>query len=921
MNSINNSLNLIPIHIPPIFNPHKIEAHLDVDEEEMFLGESYSELIDRKKEGFRPYILALVQDEGDSHIHYFDAENLKTWTDKNWTNPTTRKTISKLFHFSISADEIGVYSEFCYLGELKKGKKLNIQKPLGIKREKNFKKIDGNYDLLNLNPLKSSSIDIDLVDGFVFKMPFTTKKLGFSKFRKDISSLFAIIEDHGSSTLTFFDGLGFYQSKQEILINPATSKKIVQVAYCAIHVDQNENVSLKYLGTSKDLENKNFFITLYFQATMGNFDAQYLLGKCYADGTAVEQNFCEAFKWFKLAALKDHTEAEFELGICYLEGKGVVKNDKLAIDFLIKAAKKKHTAAGYHLGLSYLEGKGVLKDLERALIFFALAAEENFQPAIDKFEQWMKASKKEDSDIYCVLGVQFHKGEYLKQNFDYAVKLWKIAVEHGHKEAAYLLGLYYLIGENAKPAEGVKWMLVASNLGHCQANTRLGFCYANGLGVEENKELSAKYWKMAADQGDMEAQYNFGICSARGLGVNENYPLAVDYWQIAASQGDAEAEYNLGLCYFENLGVSQDLEKAVELWEKASKQNNLKALYALGLFYIHLETKQKIKEGLHLLERASKLGHNDAQFDLGVYYFEGQIVKQDLEKAVDLFMLAASGGHDNAQYHLGCCYDKGVGLEKDPQKAFQMWKKAAKKGNVDAQYSLGYYFLKKNNHLEAAKFWKLSAHGGHPDSQYYYGLMFYEGKGVEKNEKETAKWWKLSAKQGNVDASSELGLCYLEGRGVKINFEKAIKLLQFAAEENQVDALCNLGLCYEEGTGVEQNIETAINLWRIGASSGHEGCQYHLGLCYNEGRGVNQNIKEAIRLLTLSAEQNFVDAQFELACLYHLNENFEEAKIWYESAFNQGHTQAKENLKSVNLNLEKTFDKVRALLNYQEFKK
>ncbi len=542
MNPINNFSNLIPIHIPPIFSPHKIEAYLDTNEEEMFIGSTYGELIDKKKEAYQPYILALVQEDGNSHIHYYDAENLKKWTDKKWTNPSTNNPITHLFHFSISVDEIGVYSDFCYLGELKKGNKLNIIKPLGKNREKNFIKIEGNYELLNLSPLKTTALYIDFTN-FIYKMPFTKKKLEFSQYKKEIPYVFAIVEDHGSSTLSFFEGSGFYQSKNKILINPLTLKKIVKIAYCAIHVDQEKNVTLKYLGTENDFENKNSFITFFFKATLGEVDAQYLLGKCYAEGTGVGQNLSEAIKWFKLAAIKCHTEAEFELGICYNEGKGVKKNNKTAIDFFIKAAKKNHLGARYQLGCNYLEGKGVLKDVERAIILFALAAEEGYELAWQALDNWMNDSKKENSDIYCVIGVQYHRGEYFAKNLDRAVKLWKIAVTHGHKEAAYLLGMFYLTGEGSKPEEGVEWLIVASTLGHCQANTRLGFCYANGFGVTQDKELSAKYWKMASDLGDVEAQYNFGLCSANGKEINKNH-LQADNLKIAVSEGSVEASIN-----------------------------------------------------------------------------------------------------------------------------------------------------------------------------------------------------------------------------------------------------------------------------------------------------------------------------------------------------------------------------------------
>ena len=60
----------------------------------------------------------------------------------------------------------------------------------------------------------------------------------------------------------------------------------------------------------------------------GNFEAMISLGCYYTDGVVVEQDYDEAFKWFKCAA-EDETYAGglYNLARCYREGLGTKKNE------------------------------------------------------------------------------------------------------------------------------------------------------------------------------------------------------------------------------------------------------------------------------------------------------------------------------------------------------------------------------------------------------------------------------------------------------------------------------------------------------------------------------------------------------------------------------------------------------------------
>ena len=62
-------------------------------------------------------------------------------------------------------------------------------------------------------------------------------------------------------------------------------------------------------------------------AEKGDAEAQNNLGKCYAVGEGVPQDFVQALKWYRKAAEQGHAEALFNLGGRYYNGEGVTKDE------------------------------------------------------------------------------------------------------------------------------------------------------------------------------------------------------------------------------------------------------------------------------------------------------------------------------------------------------------------------------------------------------------------------------------------------------------------------------------------------------------------------------------------------------------------------------------------------------------------
>ena len=80
----------------------------------------------------------------------------------------------------------------------------------------------------------------------------------------------------------------------------------------------------------------------------------------------------------------------------------------------------------------------------------------------------------------------------------------------------------------------------------------LGWCYANGNGVNKNEIEAAKYYQ----QGHASAQYNLGWCYAQGIGIDVDFKEAIMYFKLAAEQGNEDAHYNLDILREEENGNS-----------------------------------------------------------------------------------------------------------------------------------------------------------------------------------------------------------------------------------------------------------------------------------------------------------------------------------------------------------------------------
>lgn len=109
-------------------------------------------------------------------------------------------------------------------------------------------------------------------------------------------------------------------------------------------------------------------------ADRGDAAAQSIMGKMYAFGQGVPQNYPEALKWYRLAAAQGEAKAQFSLGFMNLNGQGLPQNNAEALKWFRLAATQDNADAQYHLSQMYAKGLSVDQNYFRAYMWGFLAA-------------------------------------------------------------------------------------------------------------------------------------------------------------------------------------------------------------------------------------------------------------------------------------------------------------------------------------------------------------------------------------------------------------------------------------------------------------------------------------------------------------------------------------------------------------------
>lgn len=395
-------------------------------------------------------------------------------------------------------------------------------------------------------------------------------------------------------------------------------------------------------------------------------------------------------------------DAMFEIGLAYMRGSSVVRCPGDAAVFFVRAAEAGHAEAAFQLAALHHSGKGRLEPDSALRLWQTNATEGNPVAA--------------ESNIRLL----FPNGLEIPHDPAESVRWLQRAGELGHAVAQYNIGSSYLRGANGLTVDnavGVSWLERAAEQNNVAAIYDLALIFHHGqCGQVRDLDLAAQFYRRAAEQGHAAAQLNLGVMYTRPEGVPLDYEEAKRWFTAAAEQGDATAQMNLGLMHHLGQGGDVDHAAALHWFMKASEAGEARAGFMLGTIYIQGVgvVKDPVKAAEYF-RRAAERNDRDAQFNLGQIYAGGIGFARDVDEAVRWFALAAAQGHQIAQYNLAMIHARGLVEGADLSTAVEHFKRAA-----------------------------LSGHG---PSQHMLATMLLNGQGCERNPVEARSWLLKAAEQ------------------------------------------------------------------------------------------------------------------------------------------------------------------------------
>ena len=251
----------------------------------------------------------------------------------------------------------------------------------------------------------------------------------------------------------------------------------------------------------------------------------------------------------KEASSKKKDYLQYRIGKLYAFGYGVEQDYGKAIEYLSRASHTRKTAL-VNLGDCYKETGA-------------------YDRAFDCYE---KAYEQGQKYAACRIAIMYEKGLGVVVDNDEAMKWYTLGAEAGDRYAQYLLGRRYLMGDivPADTLRAIEWLSRSGNNGYAPAWCQLGVSYTTGKYLPRNYQKAFAYYYRAAQMRDDYSALALGECYRKGRGCEQNDTLAYQWFCRAAEYDDEFAQKKLGDCYFYGWGVEKNLDEAIKYYRMAS---------------------------------------------------------------------------------------------------------------------------------------------------------------------------------------------------------------------------------------------------------------------------------------------------------------------------------------------------------------
>lgn len=470
-------------------------------------------------------------------------------------------------------------------------------------------------------------------------------------------------------------------------------------------------------------------------------------------------------------------------------------------DSIRKRAEEGDADAMNEMGVLYHNGRGVEQDFKEALSWYNKAIEKN------SIDAWVNA------------GILYDFGQGVDTNHNHATSLFIMAAELGNEWAKKNI-IFYPKGESTPIdfKEVIAWFKGAADRGDSDAMYYIGLLYERREDKEWNSEDAVLWYRKAADLGNADAMYRLGVLSYNGhVGPGRErdcrHEEATLWFTKAADLGNTDAMYRLGAIH--EGAFEKGYEEAMSWYRKAADLGNTDAMNGVAALIPRMNgtaqwnekaaVRWTKKSGV-INERGSPVRSTASSF-----FDYGQRSEQSYKEAISWLNKAAELGNAWAMINISALYFNGLGVEKDYKEASSWGKKAMDLGNL---YSIGSeigYCLKDYRKVELSNDW---------ETIIWMGLIEFDIQGTEESYKEAMSRFRKAADLGSTSAMNHIGILYEGGHGVEKNYSEALSWYKKAAEHGNIWAMMNISLFYFNGLGVEKDYIEAMSWYRKALYSG-----------------------------------------------------------------------------------------------------
>lgn len=194
----------------------------------------------------------------------------------------------------------------------------------------------------------------------------------------------------------------------------------------------------------------------------------------------------------------------------------------------------------------------------------------------------------------------------------------------------------------------------AGDLGDAEALAALGYCYANGKGVDKDDAEARKFFERAADLGSVVGKANLGLFLIQGRGGDKDISRGISSLESSADAGSSESHIFLGEIYYFGLHNSgtPDYSKAYDHLIQPAEAGNAASQNMIGvIFKDGLSGKIDLDAARVWLEKAALNGNGKACFNLSELWNPNSENRWARIESIRWLIVGDKLGEITANYH------------------------------------------------------------------------------------------------------------------------------------------------------------------------------------------------------------------------------------------------------------------------------